>query len=66
MEKMELKFLDKVRFRKDTGLPGLDHRKLYVLLGIECGRFDLIEYDKLGTCAIEHWQCEVELLEKIL
>jgi hypothetical protein len=62
---MELKFLDRVRFRRDTNIPGLDHRKVYVLLGIGYGKFDLIEYDKLGTCAVQHWHYNPELLEKI-
>ena len=62
---MELKFLDKVRFKKDIDCPGFDSKKVYVLLGIESDRFDIIEHDKLGTCQIEHWHCDPELLEKI-
>lgn len=62
---MELQFLDKVRFKKDIQRPGIDSKKVYVLLGIENDGFVTIEQDKLGTCAVQRWHGNPCLLEKI-
>ncbi|GAB6013580.1 hypothetical protein [Viscerimonas tarda] len=63
---MELKFLDKVRFKESVRRPGIDLEKVYILLGIESNRFVIIPHNKLGTCEVETWHANTEeCLEKI-
>jgi hypothetical protein len=57
---MELKFLDMVRFKESVKGPGIDPDKVYVLLGIECERFGIIDHRNLGTCAMETWHANPE------
>jgi hypothetical protein len=57
---MKLKFLDKVRFKESVKLPGIDHSKVYILLGIECDGFVITVQDKLGTCGMETWHANPE------